>query len=157
MRNIRVALTADIPHQRDVGIVPLQHCTQNSPKNRCLQAFVTGTFSGLIPVTEVDGRRIGDGCRGPLVARLQVSNESLCYDGIAALNACNDPWKDCCVICRRSCLSLQPPTCNLPYIQPTRAPIMSSYMSTAPKTSCFFHAQELYMAKMDATAAKGRV
>src|SRR5688500_3440736 len=34
------------------------------------EAFVTGTFAGVIPVTEVDGRPITDG-RGPMVERLQ--------------------------------------------------------------------------------------
>ncbi len=34
------------------------------------EAFVTGTFAGLAPVTEVDGRRIS-AARGPMVARLQ--------------------------------------------------------------------------------------
>ena len=33
------------------------------------EAFVTGTFAGLVPVTEVDGRRVGP--RGPMVQRLQ--------------------------------------------------------------------------------------
>jgi branched-chain amino acid aminotransferase len=33
------------------------------------EAFVTGTFAGLVPVTEVDGRRIGT--RGPMVQKLQ--------------------------------------------------------------------------------------
>lgn len=42
------------------------------------EAFVTGTFAGVIPVREVDGRSIGDGegC-GPLTRRL--------YDGYKAL------------------------------------------------------------------------
>lgn len=35
------------------------------------EAFVTGTFAGLAPVTEVDGRTIGSGERGPMVQRLQ--------------------------------------------------------------------------------------
>ncbi len=35
------------------------------------EAFVTGTFAGLAPVSEVDGRVIGDGQRGPMVERLQ--------------------------------------------------------------------------------------
>lgn len=35
------------------------------------EAFVTGTFAGLAPVTEVDGRTIGAGERGPMVQRLQ--------------------------------------------------------------------------------------
>ncbi len=35
------------------------------------EAFVTGTFAGLAPVREIDGRVIGDGKRGPMVERLQ--------------------------------------------------------------------------------------
>jgi branched-chain amino acid aminotransferase len=35
------------------------------------EAFVTGTFAGLVPVREIDGRAMGDGRRGPLVKRLQ--------------------------------------------------------------------------------------
>jgi branched-chain amino acid aminotransferase len=34
------------------------------------EAFVTGTFGGITPVVEVDGRRIGTGERGELTARL---------------------------------------------------------------------------------------
>jgi len=35
------------------------------------EAFVTGTFAGVVPVRAVDGRTIGDGRRGPVVERLQ--------------------------------------------------------------------------------------
>jgi branched-chain amino acid aminotransferase len=35
------------------------------------EAFVTGTFAGVVPVHTVDGRRIGNGRRGPTVERLQ--------------------------------------------------------------------------------------
>jgi branched-chain amino acid aminotransferase len=35
------------------------------------EAFTTGTFAGLAPVGEIDGRIIGDGKRGPMVERLQ--------------------------------------------------------------------------------------
>jgi branched-chain amino acid aminotransferase len=35
------------------------------------EAFVTGTFAGLAPVAEIDGRVIGDGVRGPMVEKLQ--------------------------------------------------------------------------------------
>ena len=35
------------------------------------EAFVTGTFAGIAPVTEIDGRTIGTGKRGPMVAALQ--------------------------------------------------------------------------------------
>ncbi len=34
------------------------------------EAFVTGTFASLIPVVEVDGRKIGDGKPGPMASRL---------------------------------------------------------------------------------------
>src|SRR5690606_34666552 len=36
------------------------------------EAFCTGTFAGLVAVREVDGRVIGDGRPGPMVARLQA-------------------------------------------------------------------------------------
>jgi len=35
------------------------------------EAFVTGTFGGLTPVVDIDGRIIGSGERGPMVDRLQ--------------------------------------------------------------------------------------
>jgi branched-chain amino acid aminotransferase len=34
------------------------------------EAFVTGTFAGVVPVTSIDGRHLTD-ARGPMVARLQ--------------------------------------------------------------------------------------
>jgi branched-chain amino acid aminotransferase len=34
------------------------------------EAFVTGTFAGIVPVREVDGRKLT--CRGPMVERLQT-------------------------------------------------------------------------------------
>ena len=35
------------------------------------EAFVTGTYAGVVPVRTVDGRTIGAGERGPMVERLQ--------------------------------------------------------------------------------------
>ncbi|MEI2821487.1 MAG: aminotransferase class IV [Marmoricola sp.] len=35
------------------------------------EAFVTGTFAGVVPVRTIDGRTIGDGQRGPMVTKLQ--------------------------------------------------------------------------------------
>jgi branched-chain amino acid aminotransferase len=35
------------------------------------EAFATGTFAGLLPVVEVDGRTIGTGKRGALTGMLQ--------------------------------------------------------------------------------------
>ena len=34
------------------------------------EAFVTGTFGGLTPAVEVDGRAVGEGARGPVTRRL---------------------------------------------------------------------------------------
>ena len=41
------------------------------------EAFVTGTFAGLTPVHEIDGRNIGDGQRGPLCKHLQTLYQQL--------------------------------------------------------------------------------
>ena len=35
------------------------------------EAFTTGTFAGLAPVGDIDGRKIGTGKRGDMVKRLQ--------------------------------------------------------------------------------------
>ncbi|OFX01770.1 MAG: aminotransferase class IV [Alphaproteobacteria bacterium RIFCSPHIGHO2_12_FULL_63_12] len=46
------------------------------------EAFVTGTFAGLTPVSEIDGRKISDG-RGPMVERLQALYKKRVADDIA--------------------------------------------------------------------------
>lgn len=48
------------------------------------EAFTTGTFAGLAPVGEIDGRRIGDGKRGPMVERLQKLYLDLIHADTAA-------------------------------------------------------------------------
>ena len=48
------------------------------------EAFVTGTFAGVVPVRSVDGRTIGDGRRGPLVHRLQSLYRDLIEADVAA-------------------------------------------------------------------------
>ena len=48
------------------------------------EAFVTGTFDGIVPVRTVDGRTIGDGRRGPLVERLQALYRELVDADVAA-------------------------------------------------------------------------
>jgi branched-chain amino acid aminotransferase len=46
------------------------------------EAFVTGTFGGLVPAIEVDGRRIGDGRPGPVTGRLQaLYDDAVAADG----------------------------------------------------------------------------
>jgi branched-chain amino acid aminotransferase len=47
------------------------------------EAFVTGTFAGLVPVHTVDGRRIGEGKRGPTVERLQGLYQDLVRRDVA--------------------------------------------------------------------------
>lgn len=48
------------------------------------EAFVTGTFAGVVPVRSVDGRTIGAGRRGPVVERLQALYRELVDADVAA-------------------------------------------------------------------------
>src|SRR5688572_22533573 len=48
------------------------------------EAFVTGTFAGVVPVRSVDGRTIGDGRRGPMVERLQALYRELVDADVAS-------------------------------------------------------------------------
>jgi branched-chain amino acid aminotransferase len=48
------------------------------------EAFVTGTFAGLVPVRSVDGRTIGTGTRGPMVEHLQGLYRELVDADVAA-------------------------------------------------------------------------
>lgn len=43
------------------------------------ESFVTGTLSGVTPVTKIDGRVIGSGIPGPLTARLRALYEASVY------------------------------------------------------------------------------
>lgn len=57
----------------EVGLVTRQtNFTLNDVYN-AEEAFVTGTFAGLVPVTEVDGRDIGRPDERPVIARLQAT------------------------------------------------------------------------------------
>jgi len=48
------------------------------------EAFVTGSFAGVVPVRSVDGRAIGEGRRGPMVERLQALYRELVDADVAA-------------------------------------------------------------------------
>src|SRR3954468_7711637 len=48
------------------------------------EAFVTGTFAGVVPVRSVDGRQIGDGRRGRVVERIQAMYRELVDADVAA-------------------------------------------------------------------------
>ena len=56
---------------RDNGIAARETTFSLTDVYSAREAFVTGTFAGVVPVREVDGRTIGDGTRGPVVERLQ--------------------------------------------------------------------------------------
>jgi len=47
------------------------------------EAFVTGTFAGVVPVTDIDGRHLTD-ARGPMVERLQTLYRELIDRDVAA-------------------------------------------------------------------------
>jgi branched-chain amino acid aminotransferase len=51
------------------------------------EAFVTGTFAGVVPVHTIDGRTIGDGKRGPMVERLQSLYRTLVARDVGARHA----------------------------------------------------------------------
>ena len=51
------------------------------------EAFVTGTFAGVVPVRTVDGRTIGSGARGPVVERLQQLYVDLVRRDVASRTA----------------------------------------------------------------------
>jgi branched-chain amino acid aminotransferase len=73
---IRLCQENDIPvFQRDFSLTDVYGADE---------AFVTGTFAGLIPATEIDGRKIGDRGRGPLTERLQQLYRNLCDREAAA-------------------------------------------------------------------------
>jgi branched-chain amino acid aminotransferase len=56
---------------RDAGIPARETTFSLTDVYSADEAFVTGTFAGVVPVRTVDGRTIGTGSRGPVVRRLQ--------------------------------------------------------------------------------------
>jgi len=54
---------------RDAGIPAIEKDFSLTDVYGADEAFVTGTFAGIVPVREVDGRQLS--CRGPMVERLQ--------------------------------------------------------------------------------------
>ncbi len=60
---------------------------KNFPLAKCYgadEAFTTGTFAGLAPVGEIDGRIIGKGLRGPVTQRLQTLYLDLIHTDIGS-------------------------------------------------------------------------
>jgi branched-chain amino acid aminotransferase len=54
---------------RDAGIPAVEKDFSLTDVYGADEAFVTGTFAGIVPVREIDGRQLT--CRGPMVERLQ--------------------------------------------------------------------------------------
>ncbi|GAB3343440.1 aminotransferase class IV [Marilutibacter aestuarii] len=57
---------------RDAGIPVFEKNFSLTQVYGADEAFVTGTFAGVVPVRQVDGRVMGDGRPGPMVERLQA-------------------------------------------------------------------------------------
>jgi branched-chain amino acid aminotransferase len=51
------------------------------------EAFVTGTYAGVVPVRQVDGRRLAAEPPGPMVRRLQELYADLVARDVAARSA----------------------------------------------------------------------
>jgi branched-chain amino acid aminotransferase len=68
---------------REAGIPVFEKNFSLTEAHGADEAFVTGTFAGVVPVTEIDGRRITEG-RGPMVARLQQLYKDLMDRNCAA-------------------------------------------------------------------------
>lgn len=62
---------------RDNGIPVFERNFSLTDVHGADEAFVTGTFAGLVPVREVDGRTLGEGRRGLTVERLQELYKAL--------------------------------------------------------------------------------
>lgn len=56
---------------REAGITALEKPFSLTETYSAEEAFITGTFAGVTPVSEIDGRIIGDGQPGPMVKRLR--------------------------------------------------------------------------------------
>ena len=72
---------------RDNGIASRETTFSLTDVYSAREAFVTGTFAGVVPVRAVDGREIGDGRRGPVVERLQGLYRELVDADVAARTA----------------------------------------------------------------------
>ncbi|HET7842813.1 MAG TPA: aminotransferase class IV [Xanthomonadales bacterium] len=69
---------------RELGIPAFEKSFSLTDVYGAEEAFVTGTFAGVAPVRSVDGRTLGSGERGPIVARLQQAYRNLIARDVAA-------------------------------------------------------------------------
>jgi branched-chain amino acid aminotransferase len=68
---------------REAGIPAIEKSFSLTDVYGADEAFVTGTFAGLAPVTKIDGRVLGEG-RGPMVERLQALYADLVRRDVAS-------------------------------------------------------------------------
>ncbi|MFT6997248.1 MAG: branched-chain amino acid aminotransferase [Cryomorphaceae bacterium] len=72
---IEVCERNEIPcHQKDFSLFDVYGADE---------AFVTGTFGGLTPVTKIDGRTIGEGSYGPVTKKLHQLYQSLIKEEVS--------------------------------------------------------------------------
>jgi len=72
---------------RDAGIPAFEKSFSLTDVYGADEAFVTGTFAGVVPVRAIDGRTIGAGRRGSLVATLQGLYRALIAKDVAGRRA----------------------------------------------------------------------
>ena len=72
---------------REAGIPAIEKSFSLTDVYGAEEAFVTGTFAGVVPVRLIDGRMIGDGRRGAMVERLQSLYRAHVARDIAARKA----------------------------------------------------------------------
>jgi branched-chain amino acid aminotransferase len=72
---------------RDAGITARETTFSLTDVYSAQEAFVTGTFAGVVPVRTVDGRTIGTGGRGPVVEQLQKMYVDLVHADVAGRSA----------------------------------------------------------------------
>ena len=72
---------------RELGLTVREKNFTTTDVYNAEEAFVTGTFAGLVPVTEVDGRVIGEGDERPIIKRLQEHYRKTVKDYINSAGA----------------------------------------------------------------------
>ncbi len=72
---------------RDAGVRACEKSFSLTDVYGADEAFVTGTFAGVVPVRMIDGRTIGDGRRGPMVEKLQGLYRALIAKDVAGRRA----------------------------------------------------------------------
>ena len=79
---------------RDAGITARETTFSLTDVYSASEAFVTGTFAGVVPVRSVDGRTIGTGARGPVVERLQGLYGDLVAADVRSRSSPDDSGRD---------------------------------------------------------------